>query len=204
MCIRDRNLINYSALNQKIGILGGGQLARYLALRGAEIGYQIHVYSENASDPAAQVTRYWHQGSLSQMQKLKKFISSVDILTFESEFADIDMIQAAIKNNTNKLKIHPNLDILSKLQDRLTQKELLIKYKLPTSKFMEVSTYADLTTLKRPFVLKNRRNGYDGYGVHIIKTKDDLEKLKYKRTKDLYIAEDYIPFTKELAQTYVH
>lgn len=77
----------------KIGILGGGQLARMLALSAHAMGATPLVLSENPQDPAQQVVSKPWIGSLKDPDVLKKFIETVDILTFESEFIDCDLLE---------------------------------------------------------------------------------------------------------------
>src|SRR5688500_3769018 len=78
----------------KIGILGGGQLARMLALAGHDAGFEMHVLSEKENDPAAQVTQHWHKGNLSSVDDVKKFVSGCDVVTIESEFLDKAILKA--------------------------------------------------------------------------------------------------------------
>lgn len=194
-------------LEQKIGILGGGQLARYLALKGAELGLNIFVYSENKNDPAAQVTAQWHQGRINDPSSIKSFLEKIDILTFESEFADTNIIKKAYSKINNKLSIHPSLNSLSVFQDRLTQKKILQEHKLPVTAYIIINKFSDLILASKqlglPFVLKKRTHGYDGYGTHTITNEEDIKKMQYERFENLYIAEKFISFKKELAQTYI-
>jgi 5-(carboxyamino)imidazole ribonucleotide synthase len=90
------------------------------------------------------------------------------------------------------------------LQDRKTQKELLIKSHIATSPFFDIKNYQELLALKKgtnlPLVLKARKNGYDGKGTYILKKWDDLKVKKFlAKQKEGVIAEDFIPFKRELA-----
>ncbi|MCB0370284.1 MAG: hypothetical protein KDD45_12890, partial [Bdellovibrionales bacterium] len=86
-----------TASGKTIGILGGGQLARMLLIKGHEMGLDLKVLTETPSDPAAQVTSNWTQGSPHNLQDLKSFLKAIDILTFESEFIDCKLLKQAIK-----------------------------------------------------------------------------------------------------------
>lgn len=188
----------------QIGILGGGQLARMLCLKAHEAGWEPHVLSPSPEDPAAQVTAFWHKGFIDNRTDLSHFFKNVDIVTFESEFCDVSVIQSVAREN-KKVTVAPSLQAIGILQDRLSQKESLIKCGLPTSRFFEVSSYQDLQKLYSQFpkgcVLKRRRFGYDGYGTFVLKSKKDLQKLNPDvfELPGGFIVEEHIPFKRELA-----
>jgi 5-(carboxyamino)imidazole ribonucleotide synthase len=198
-------------MTKKIGILGGGQLARMLCIKGAEMGFEMHVLSTSKNDPAAQVTGFWHKGSPDNEKSLEKFLNAVDIATFESEFLDPDLLLKAQKKS--KAKIFPQPKTMGLLQDRLTQKQLLEKHKLFSSPFVPISTYKELTQAYdflsaeyddfEGLVLKKRKFGYDGYGTFIIHDVKDLKPLKKIIEQDKYgfIAELFVGFDRELAIT---
>ncbi|HRO66758.1 MAG TPA: ATP-grasp domain-containing protein, partial [Pseudobdellovibrionaceae bacterium] len=187
----------------RIGLLGGGQLARMLALKGQELGLEMHVLSAQASDPAAQVTRHWHQGSPDRAEDLAAFFKSVDVVTVESEFHEAALLAEAEK--TSGTKLFPSAANLGSLQDRLPQKELLKNSGLRTAPFLAVDSWADMdrafAAFEGEFVLKKRRGGYDGYGTFIVRSKKDLERLKitFDPTLSPCIAEAFVPFRRELA-----
>ena len=187
----------------RLGILGGGQLARMLALSAHKMGLQPHVLSENSLDPAQQVTRFNHMGSLKDLKVVQNFLQQVDIATFESEFLDGQLLQYA--QNKSKTPIFPNVSTMELLQDRLTQKQNLNLFKLSTAPWLPVNSAREALNatqqLKLPIVFKKRRFGYDGYGTFVIKTKAQL--MKFSKTqfpsKHGFIAEKWIPFRRELA-----
>ncbi len=182
----------------QIGILGGGQLARMLCLAGSKMGLETHVLSLSPTDPAAQVTRHWHQGDLSNLDDLKNFSSNVDFLTFESEFVDTKLLQNAV--HRLKTQIFPNISVIEKIQDRLHQKELLVQHGLPTSPFVEVNNFKDAfkTLNYKKLVFKKRLFGYDGYGTFVL---SENSKVPLKLSQGSFIAEKFIPFQRELAIT---
>lgn len=186
----------------KVGILGGGQLARMLAQAGSNWGLEVHILSPDKNDPAAQVTNRHYLGSAEKINDLVNFIKSVDFLTFESEFIDIPKLQAALLKTKNAPRVFPDLNLMQSLQDRRTQKKLLEKHKIPTARFIEIENSAQLsqTLLEFPkgFVLKKARGGYDGYGTFFVKNQKDLNKLLNK-FPDPCIAESFIEFQNELA-----
>ncbi len=198
-----------------IGILGGGQLARMMILKAHELGITVFVLSENKSDPAAQVTQNWMKGNPHSSEDLKKFIQTVDIVTFESEFYDPKKLtQAASANNQlqikskNSCQFYPSLKNLGLLQDRASQKQSLEVFNLPTARFMlikdETSFREACHYFKHKLVLKKRIGGYDGYGTLIIKSKQDEAQIleKVKQLDYFFIAEEFVPFKKELSMIF--
>src|SRR5690242_8167112 len=105
----------------KVGLLGGGQLARMLVVEGFKLGLQMHVLSKDAMDPAAQVTRFWMQGDPDSASDVAQFAAGLDALTFESEFIDIQKLRSAMKGRTRPLAIEPCLDLIELFSDRKTQ-----------------------------------------------------------------------------------
>lgn len=186
----------------KIGILGGGQLARMLALRGFELGSQVHIYSESSNDPAAQVTRFSHQGKSDSNADLKKFLNEVAVATFESEFMDAELLAKLSKETETNIFPAPNL--MGKIQDRLSQKELLNKNKVPTAPYFAVATTEDLEKAFEelgPLVLKKRRFGYDGNGTFVVRDSKSLASaaLMIQTEEHGWIAEKFVKFKRELA-----
>jgi 5-(carboxyamino)imidazole ribonucleotide synthase len=187
----------------KLGILGGGQLARMLALSAHKWGVQPWIYSENPNDPGRQVTSFGATGKLDDAVALKKFLSQVDVATFESEFLNAPML-AELQKSTGTA-ILPSPEIMGLFQDRLSQKQLLDKMKIPTAQWMSVNNpseaLAAVDRLSLPLVFKKRRFGYDGYGTFVIRDKKSLQEFCDKEfpNTDGFIAEQFIPFKRELA-----
>lgn len=187
----------------KIGVIGGGQLGRMLALQGADLGFEVHIYSEHSDDPAAQVTRFWHQGKIGEQEKLNAFFQKVDVVTFESEFIPPGPVAEAVQRT--KVPVRPAFDLIALLSDRATQKDLLIKNKVPTADFVVVSSASELENFfrqhKKGMVGKQRLFGYDGYGTFILKSSADLQNFLQDHGGRLndFIFEPIVPFRRELA-----
>ncbi len=189
----------------RVGVLGGGQLARMLVIEGFKMGLEMHVLSLHADDPAAQVTRFWHEGDPNNEQHVANLLSHVDITTIESEFLDTDMLARVVESS--RVEIIPSPALLGQLSDRKTQKEWLVKHKLPTSPFVAFNDTPDVHAFFRDrkryggIVIKKRRHGYDGYGTFIIRSPRDLDQWlqKYDGQAQDFIGEAFIPFRRELA-----
>lgn len=191
----------------KIGILGGGQLARMMALEAHRLGFEPHIYSSSALDPAAQVTKNWKHGNLQDFKSLDSFVESMDYVTFESEFVPTEALKTWENSWEQKSpsKIFPRPSLMKRLQNRVTQKQTLIEFKVPTSPFLEVHKTADLEkviqTLGSQFVLKTTFGGYDGYGTFFAKSPSDLTKVseQMNNSTQSFIAEKWVSFKREVA-----
>jgi 5-(carboxyamino)imidazole ribonucleotide synthase len=133
---------------------------------------------------------------LDKKDDLANFLKNVDSATIESEFLNTTLVKEAIE----KTKFEPSLKILERLQDRLTQKHLLDEFSVPTSPFEswngEISVDELAENFKKGVVLKKRRFGYDGYGTFVFK-KGETGAVKSDAFG--YIAEEFVPFKRELA-----
>lgn len=187
----------------KVGILGGGQLARMLILQGHELGLQMHVLCEHADDSAALVTSHWHKGNPASLADVKKFCKTVDVVTFESEFVPAPILKDL--HLRIKKKVLPQPLVIRALQDRLSQKDLLIQNDLPTSPFLLVCDGADLKEARKFFgqscVVKKRLGGYDGKGTFLLKTSQDVDDFLeiFNVAGRDFIVEKFISFKRELA-----
>ncbi|WNM60049.1 5-(carboxyamino)imidazole ribonucleotide synthase [Candidatus Nitrospira allomarina] len=147
-----------------IGILGGGQLGRMLAMEGRRMGYRTGVLDPVENCPAAQVADFFVQSELSNTQRVMDFVSQVDVVTIETELvpwmllADIETGQAT----------RPSSSVLALIQDRLVQREFLQDHGFPQTPFASIKDHATLTAAAQhvafPAILKKRRAGYDGKG----------------------------------------
>lgn len=193
----------FKSATQPLGILGGGQLARMMALKAHELGVPVAILSERGDDPAAQVIAHWHQGDLKDPSALERFLKSCSVATFESEFLDAELL-AKLARKTG-VEIFPRPHDMALIQDRRTQKELLTRHHLPTADFMAVSTTDDARKAWREFdkrvVFKKRRFGYDGYGTFVVRSAAELESFLDQLASDThgFIAERFVPFRREIA-----
>lgn len=209
----------------QLGIVGGGQLSRMLALAAAPLGLVVHILSEKDSDPASQVCKHWRKGDPSSRKDVMEFAENLDLLTFESEFYEMTAyFEAREKSKHSKksgkfhkptrasalpaseLRIFPDPEVMQILQNRGTQKQALIQAKIPTAPFIEVHNKEDLQIawkkFPKGFVLKKCRGGYDGFGTYYCRKSEDLHKLQSLFPSE-FIAEAFIQFRRELAITLV-
>lgn len=195
MALKDRSQL-------RLGLLGGGQLAWMLEMKSQCLGLVTKVLCPDSHEPAAQVNPNWVKGHAGKIEDLQSFSEQADVLTFESEFFESETVKKALVHFKGTL--FPSTQVLALLQDRLPQKQSLIDSKLPTSPFIhstEPAAVFEFFSKNKGLVAKKRRNGYDGYGTYILKTKMDLQKFVDANQSNLvdYIFEKLIPFEKEMA-----
>ena len=124
----------------RIGILGGGQLGRMLSVAASRLGFLTHIYEPGANPPAAQVADQCTTASYADIEALRAFAESVDVITYEFENIPTDALDVleAIK------PIYPNREALRVSQDRITEKDYLNDLGLTTAPYAQVDTLADL------------------------------------------------------------
>ncbi len=188
---------------QTIGILGGGQLGRMLAMAAARLGFRVHVYEPAANPPAGEVAARTTTASYDDAEALRAFAASVDVVTYEFEnvpAAALDLIEAHVP-------IRPNRQALAVSQDRLTEKRFLNDLGLGTAPFAPVtpgpSAAAELSQgmaqVGLPCILKTRRLGYDGKGqARIDGPHDATAALDAMKGADA-ILEGFVAFDREIS-----
>jgi 5-(carboxyamino)imidazole ribonucleotide synthase len=182
-----------------IGILGGGQLARMLALAGARLGLKSHIYSPYADDPAFDVCAERTLAEFSDEGALERFAASVDVVTYE--FENVPAETAAFL--AARKPVRPNPDALALTQDRFVEKRFLRSLEIETAEFADVSDAGALARavakIGRPSILKTRRFGYDGKGQLLIRDGADLATSFRSLGGAPCILESVVPFSKEVS-----
>ena len=147
-----------------IGILGGGQLGRMLALAAAQLGYRCHVYAPEASGPASEVAAAWTQAPYDDRAQLDRFAAAVDVATYE--FENID--PAAVAYLSDHVEVRPSASSLRAAQYRPNEKALVRDLGGATAPYALVPDRAGLDAalaeIGAPAILKTTAFGYDGKG----------------------------------------
>ena len=185
---------------QKIGIIGGGQLGRMLVEAAKKLGFYTVVLDPTPKSPAGLVADLQIVGDFKDALKIKEVADQVDFVTFEIESANADALHELVKEGKD---INPDPKILEIIKDKYLQKKFLEKNSIPVADSLEVETIADIKKAADdfgyPFLLKARKDAYDGRGDALIKNEESIsegiEKLNGRR---LYV-EKFVPFVKELA-----
>ncbi len=185
-----------------VGILGGGQLARMLALSGAPLGLRFLVMDTEADACAGQFAPLL-VGDYRDHAALAEFASRVDVATFDFEIVPAESAEWL----ATRVPVFPNPSALAVAQDRLVEKNLFRSLGIPVGEYAAVSTRdaldAEVARIGGPCILKTRRLGYDGKGQFRIKTTADLDAAWHAlgaqaETVGL-IVEAFIPFQRELS-----
>ena len=184
---------------QMIGILGGGQLARMMALAAAPLGLKCHIYAPEGDNPAFDVAAARTIASYEDHAALERFARAVDVVTYE--FENVPARTAEILSSL--VEVLPRPQALETTQDRLTEKSFIRDLGLAVPNFLAVGSSEALAMavgqLGRPSVLKTRRFGYDGKGQVIIKTETNLDEAWTLVGQTPAILEQFIPFEREVS-----
>lgn len=147
-----------------IGILGGGQLGRMIALAAARLGYRCHVYCPEEDAPAAEIAARATCADYGDEAALDAFAAAVDVVTLEFENVPVE----AVARIAAAVPVRPDAAALAVAQDRVAEKTFLNRIGVATARFREVASAGDLrravADIGPPAILKTARLGYDGKG----------------------------------------
>ena len=182
-----------------LGILGGGQLGRMLAIAAAQLGLKAHVYAPDRDSPAFDVAAAHTLAPYADEDSLLRFAGSVDAVTYE--FENIPSAAAALLSAHATLR--PNSRALATTQDRLEEKTFVAGLGIPTAPFAEVSSEEDLAralaAIGRPAMLKTRRFGYDGKGQVVLREESDPAQAWAQVGRAPCILEGFVAFEQEVS-----
>jgi len=182
-----------------IGILGGGQLGRMLAVAASRLGLKTHIYSDEAAAPAFDVAASKTVGSYADMDALARFAASCAVVTCEFENVPAQTLEAAAR----AVPVFPGAKSFAVAQDRLIEKDFLTGLGVPVAPYTRVDTLEDLRAalprVRLPALLKTRRFGYDGKGQTLIRAEDEalaaLEAIGHAPA----VIEGIVPFEREVS-----
>lgn len=182
-----------------IGILGGGQLGRMLALAAAKLGLKTHVYAQDPESPAFDVASARTLAPYEDELTLAEFAGTVELVTFE--FENIPSRTAAIL--ADSCVVRPGPEALTVCQDRLAEKEFLAAAGIAAAPYMRVDDAGALARaiaqIGRPSILKTRRFGYDGKGQVLVREGADLAVTFRALGGKPAILEAVVPFSTEIS-----
>lgn len=182
-----------------IGILGGGQLGRMMAMAAAQLGYKCHIYCPESGNPAEQVSDKATHACYEDVEALDQFARAVDVVTYEFENIPVATVEAL----RQKTAVFPSSKVLEISQDRLSEKNFLNELGIATAPYAGVTSVDEakqaLEEISYPAVLKTRRFGYDGKGQAIVKSKNEVAKAWEKLASDNIIVEGFIEFDMEMS-----
>lgn len=187
---------------KRIGIVGGGQLAKMTALAGLQLGCDVLVLERKSEGPAVNLASHSFVGDWDDPDDLIKLAEHVDVVTLENEFVDANSLSELEKAGHT---LFPTSKSISLVQDKYIQKQTLEKAGLPLSPFRKIESREDTVEVAKgfhwPLVIKARRNGYDGKGNATVNNVNEIDAAWDKLDGDkrtLYV-EAFCPFVSELA-----
>ncbi|HMC01852.1 MAG TPA: 5-(carboxyamino)imidazole ribonucleotide synthase [Flavobacteriaceae bacterium] len=190
--------MNYFSSNFKLGILGGGQLGKMLLYNTRKFDIYTCVLDPSDEAPCKIACNEFYQGNLMDYETVYNFGKQVDVLTIEIENVNVDALETLERKG---IKVFPSSKTLRIIQNKSTQKLFYRDNDIPTANFTRFAYVSEIKEavnhggLNLPFVWKTAQFGYDGYGVKVIRTLDDLIGLPNVEC----IAEELVLFKNELS-----
>jgi 5-(carboxyamino)imidazole ribonucleotide synthase len=182
-----------------LGILGGGQLGRMIAMAAADLGLKTHVFAPEADSPAFDVCAARTVAAYTDEAALAAFAGVSDVVTFEFENVPARSLGVLAEH----CPVRPGVAALATCQDRLHEKQFLASLGIPTAPYAQVDDAGALARavaqIGRPSILKTRRFGYDGKGQAMIREGSDLGVTFRTVGNAPAILEGVVPFTKEVS-----
>ena len=167
-------------LDHKIGILGGGQLGKMLAIEAANWHLPIYILDQDHQFPAVPYAPFFQAGDFKNFDDVVQFGKKVDILTIEIEQINVDALFYLEKEG---VKVYPKPSTVQVIQDKGLQKMFYKERDIPTAEFQlfndekEIKEALKNKQIAFPFVQKSRKDGYDGKGVVVVSNENDLINL---------------------------
>jgi 5-(carboxyamino)imidazole ribonucleotide synthase len=182
-----------------VGVLGGGQLGRMLALAGYPLGLRFRFLDPAPEAPAGQLAEHL-VGNYTDTACLQRFVSGLDVVTYEFENVPVEVAHALEKS----VSVYPPSAALEVSQDRLVEKTFFNRQGIPTAPFAPVESRPELdealVRLGCPAILKTRRFGYDGKGQFLLREPKDAPAAWAALGGRPLILEGFVPFERELSQ----
>lgn len=182
-----------------IGVLGGGQLGRMMAIAARQMGYRIVVLDPSPRCPTAQVADGFVVGALDDLESARHLARQVDVITLDTEHVPADILA----DIAQLAPVRPGADVLRTIQDRLVQKQFLDRIGMPQAPWAPVGDREELeralAKVGRPAILKVRRAGYDGKGQVRVDAGADAAACLATLRGEPAVAEAVVRFTREVS-----
>ena len=200
----DREILTapHGIAHPRLGVVGGGQLAKMTALAALQLGCEVVVLERNSYSPAAQLATHSLVGNWDDPEALLKLAGQVDVVSIENEFLDPDALEVIEKAGR---RLYPSTATLRLVQDKFIQKQTLAQAGLAMPRFAAVKNPKELAAFGEefgwPVVLKTRRNGYDGKGNFTVGGVNEIKTAWHSlgRNRNALYVEEFCPFASELA-----
>jgi 5-(carboxyamino)imidazole ribonucleotide synthase len=176
----------------RLAILGGGQLGRMLIQEAADIDVHVDILDPDPNAPCKNIATTFTVGSLNDYDTVLSFGSKADVISIEIENVNADALERLEEQGK---KVYPQSLVIKMIQDKGLQKQFFRTHNIPTSDFSLIENKSGLDGLKFPYVQKLRKGGYDGRGVEVLRTVDDLSKAFEAPS----LIEDLVDIRKEIS-----
>ncbi|MEH7610559.1 5-(carboxyamino)imidazole ribonucleotide synthase [Gottfriedia acidiceleris] len=184
---------------QTIGIIGGGQLGRMMALSAKEMGYKIAVLDPTPNSPCGQVSDIEITAEYSNLEAIKQLAKVSDVITYEFENIDVNALEYLDEHSY----LPQGSELLKLTRNRLTEKTAIQNLGIKVAPFRLVENEEQfseaVTVIGLPAVLKTTTGGYDGKGQVVLKSEEDFVEALELVKKQQCILEGWVPFEKELS-----
>jgi 5-(carboxyamino)imidazole ribonucleotide synthase len=181
-----------------IGVLGGGQLGRMLALAGYPLGLRFRFFDPSPQAPAGHLAELI-SANYDDLKALERFAAGLDLVTYEFE----NVPAASAHFLTDRVSVYPPPKALETVQDRLTEKMLFRRLGIPVPNFAPVNALSEfegaLKEVELPAVLKTRRLGYDGKGQFVLRQQDGAQRAWEAIGGPPLLLERFVHFERELS-----
>ena len=161
-----------------LGILGGGQLGKMMLYSTRQFDIKTKVLDPSPEAPAQLGANEFHIGSLQDYDTVMSFAKDCDALCIEIEAVNVEALKALREQGK---KVHPNPDSLELIQDKTKQKQFYAAHNIPTSRFEMIAGRKELESARGrwpiPFVWKAATGGYDGFGVVVCRSEEDVQNI---------------------------
>ena len=186
--------MNKSIQELKLGILGGGQLGRMLIQSALDFNLDINILDPDTNAPCKDITPVFEVGKLTDFNTVYEFGKKCDLVTIEIENVNTDALKQLQKEG---IMVFPQPEVIELIKDKRTQKKFYQEHSIPTADFILTNTKEEVMEQRSflPAVNKLGKEGYDGRGVQIIRTKEDLKKAFEAPS----LLEKLIDFEKEIS-----
>ena len=184
---------------QTIGIIGGGQLGRMMALAAKEAGFKIAVLEPAMDSPCGQVADIRIVAPYNDEAALEELAEVSDVITYEFENIDYE----GLKRLTQMAYVPQGAELVRITQDRVTEKQAIVDAGCPVASYAVANSYEELITkvetVGYPCIVKTARGGYDGKGQQLLKSSEDLPLAENFFDHSTCIVEGFVPFVKEVS-----
>ena len=185
--------------NSTIGVFGSGQLGRMFAIKARKMGYRVHTFSPESDTPTGQVTDIETQAAYEDLDAVRQFAQSVDVVTFEFENVPSNTVEAA----SQFVDVFPKGEILHTTQNRLREKTFLADYGFPVTPFRHIKIIEDIYSgakeIELPAILKTAGFGYDGKGQAKLTAVGEIEPAFAALNGQDAVLEAFVEFEKEVS-----